>query len=210
MDFFQFENQMIVASLLGAFHGLNPAMGWLFAVFLAMQRGEKRVLFYSLIPIALGQILGDSLTIGLQTLARFHLPIKTVHITISILILAYGLYRLFRYYRHFKWSGGLNVGYGQLVLWSFLASSTHGSGLLFAPFILNATKFTDIIPLWLVHELSMLTVMAAIAYIVYHIGIVSFRKFIVNFDLAWAVLLIGVGLFLFFMNSSSPGHMHSH
>ncbi|PLT29759.1 hypothetical protein [Peribacillus deserti] len=210
MDLFNYDNQLIVASLLGAFHGTNPAMGWLFAVFLAVQKGERRVLLYSLVPIAFGQLLGDSLTVGLQTFARFQFPLKTVHIVISILILLYGFYRLFRYYRHFKWSGGLNVGYGQLVLWSFLASSTHGSGLLFAPFILNAAEITDIIPLWFLHELSMLTTMTVIAMIVYHFGIVSFRRFIVNFELAWAVLLIGVGLFLLLMNSSVPGHVHMH
>ena len=39
---------------LGAFHGLNPAMGWLFAVALGLYRQSRRVVLVSLFPIALG------------------------------------------------------------------------------------------------------------------------------------------------------------
>ncbi len=39
---------------LGAFHGLNPAMGWLFAVALGLYRQSRNVVLVSLIPIALG------------------------------------------------------------------------------------------------------------------------------------------------------------
>ena len=39
---------------LGAFHGLNPAMGWLFAVALGLYRQSRGVVLVSLIPIALG------------------------------------------------------------------------------------------------------------------------------------------------------------
>jgi len=203
------DNQMIVAILLGAFHGLNPAMGWLFAVFLAIQRNSQRVLFYALIPISAGQLLGDGLLITIQTIARFHLPIHIVHTALSFIILLYGLYRLLRYYRHFKWSGGLNVGYLQLVLWSFLASSTHGSGLLLAPFILNAHSFMDILPLWIVHEMGMVATMAVIGFLVYRFGIAKFRNYIVNFELIWAILLIGVGIILILMNGQmGQGHIH--
>jgi len=205
------DSQLIIATVLGAFHGLNPAMGWLFAVFLAVQRNDAKVLFISIIPIAVGQILGDGVVIIVQTAARFHFPLHSVHLFISSFIILYGLFRLFRYYRHFKWSGGLKVGYGQLILWSFLASSTHGSGLLFAPFILSAERLTDLIPIWVVHELGMLTSMVIIATLVYYAGITRFKKYIINFELIWAVLLITVGLILFFMSGDmNGGHMHNH
>jgi hypothetical protein len=206
---FSHESQMAAAALLGAFHGINPAMGWLFAVFLAIHRSQKRVLFYALIPIALGQMLGDGIVIAAQSVARFHFPLNTVHLAISIFIIAYGTYRLFRYYRHFRWAGGLNVGYGQLILWSFLASSTHGSGLLFAPFILDAASIYELVPLWIVHELAMLVSMTCIALVVYHFGIAKFRKYVVNFELAWAILLIVVGVILFIMgNGMGQEHIH--
>lgn len=205
------ESQLIAAALLGTFHGINPAMGWLFAVFLAVQRSSARVLLFAILPIALGQILGDGVVIFVQTAARFHFPIHVVHITISSFIILYGLYRLFRYYRHFRWSGGLKVGYGQLILWSFLASSTHGSGLLFAPFILSAESISDIIPLWVVHELGMLTSMIVISLLVYYVGMAKFRKYIINFEFIWGILLITVGFILLFMSGDiSNGHMHNH
>jgi hypothetical protein len=203
------ESQLFAASLLGAFHGINPAMGWLFAVFLALQRNDKKVLYYAIIPIAIGQVLGDGIVIAIQTAARFHFPVHTVHLAIAFFIVLYGIYRLFRYYRHIRWTGGLKVGYGQLVLWSFLASSTHGSGLLFAPFILSADRVTDLLPLWFVHELAMLASMTAVATLVYTFGVHTFKKYIVNFELAWAFLLIAVGIILFIMSGDSGGvHMH--
>src|SRR5260370_3939142 len=49
---------------LGAFHGLNPAMGWLFAVALGLHRGSRRMVLAALPPIA----LGHALSIGLVAL----------------------------------------------------------------------------------------------------------------------------------------------
>ena len=46
---------------LGAFHGINPAMGWLFAVALGLHRQSRRVVPLSLLPIALGHALSVSL-----------------------------------------------------------------------------------------------------------------------------------------------------
>lgn len=211
MDFIVSEgSQIALASLLGAFHGMNPAMGWLFAVFLAVQKENWRVVFYSVIPIGLGQVLGDGVIVLLQTFARFQFPLHIVHLTIACIVLGYGIYRLFRYFRHFKWSGSLKVGYGQLVLWSFLAASTHGSGLLLSPFILASDSIAEILPLYLFHEISMLASMTIVALLVYHIGILRIRKYLVNFDLIWAILLIIVGLILLFMHGNLgeifPGH----
>jgi hypothetical protein len=37
------ESQLAAVALLGAFHSINPAMGWLFAVFLALQRNDAKI-----------------------------------------------------------------------------------------------------------------------------------------------------------------------
>src|SRR4029434_496639 len=42
---------------LGLFHGINPAMGWLFAVALGLHRHSQNVVLLSLIPIAIGHAL---------------------------------------------------------------------------------------------------------------------------------------------------------
>src|SRR6185312_13448252 len=39
---------------LGAFHGLNPAMGWLFAVALGLHRQSRGLVVLALAPIAFG------------------------------------------------------------------------------------------------------------------------------------------------------------
>ena len=46
---------------LGAFHGLNPGMGWLFAVALGLHRHDRRVVWLSVGPIALGHALAVAL-----------------------------------------------------------------------------------------------------------------------------------------------------
>src|SRR5437588_323524 len=59
---------------LGAFHGLNPAMGWLFAVALGLHRKSRAVVLLSLLPIAAaagpaGQIAVALAGVGMHTLA---------------------------------------------------------------------------------------------------------------------------------------------
>ena len=39
---------------LGVYHGVNPAMGWLFAVSRGMQERSRRAVLRSLVPIAIG------------------------------------------------------------------------------------------------------------------------------------------------------------
>ena len=47
----------LVLAGLGAFHGLNPAMGWLFAVALGLNRESRGAVLMALPPIALGHAL---------------------------------------------------------------------------------------------------------------------------------------------------------
>jgi hypothetical protein len=49
---------------LGAFHGLNPAMGWLFAVALGLHRHDRRLVWLSPFPIALGHALSIAIVAG--------------------------------------------------------------------------------------------------------------------------------------------------
>src|SRR5258705_3863587 len=49
---------------LGAFHGLNPAMGWLFAVALGLHRHNRRIVWLSPLPVALGHALSIALVAG--------------------------------------------------------------------------------------------------------------------------------------------------
>lgn len=42
---------------IGLFHGVNPAMGWLFAVALGLHRNSQRIVLLSLVPIAIGHAI---------------------------------------------------------------------------------------------------------------------------------------------------------
>src|SRR3546814_7380495 len=54
----------LILAGLGAFHGVNPAMGWLFAVALGLHRRSRRVVWLALMPIALGHALSVLLVVA--------------------------------------------------------------------------------------------------------------------------------------------------
>ena len=59
---------------LGAFHGINPAMGWLFAVALGLQEHRPAAVFRALLPLAVGHALAIFVTIGAALLLGLSVP----------------------------------------------------------------------------------------------------------------------------------------
>jgi hypothetical protein len=181
--------------LLGAYHGLNPGMGWLFAVALGMQEKSGKAVFRSLIPIALGHALAIGAAVLLARLAQIVLPLRDVEIAVGAALIGLGIYRLVRG-RHFRWSR-MQVGFGELTGWSFLMASAHGAGLMVLPVIapehhghagMNGMTAT------LVHTAGYLLVTGAIALLVYQkFGLAMLRTAWLNLDLIWAVALIVTG-----------------
>jgi len=198
-----------VLFLLGAYHGLNPGMGWLFAVARGMQEKSARAVGQSLAPIALGHASAIGVVVLLASLVRILLPLRYVKIAVAGALLILGVYRLVRS-RHFRW-GGMQVGFRELTLWSFLMASAHGAGLMVLPIYLSLSAVgisphshpwhgnslpEPVAGLWatLVHTLGYFTVMAAIALIVYQkLGLALLRKAWLNLDLVWAAALITTG-----------------
>src|SRR5437762_12223226 len=123
-----------VMLLLGAFHGINPAMGWLFAVALGLQEQKRAAVFRALPPIALGHALSVGIIVAMVLLARISLPHSALKIAAAAILFAFGLYRLLRS-RHPNWVG-MRVGFGDLTLWSFVMASAHGAGLMLVPLFL--------------------------------------------------------------------------
>jgi len=56
------EWAMLIA--LGAFHGVNPAMGWLFAVALGMQERRRGAVLRALLPLGVGHALAVAGAVG--------------------------------------------------------------------------------------------------------------------------------------------------
>ena len=202
---------------LGLFHGLNPAMGWLFAVALALQRQRASQIFTATGYIALGHLLSLLVVLAALLAVGAFLPLNWVRLATGAILLSFGVYRLVLYYRHPRWVG-MNIGGRDLILWAFLMATAHGAGLMLAPVVLALTDgvvasgvagdlgehglFLSLAdaPAWwalglLLHTVVMLTAMLAAATIVYYrVGLAFLRRGWINLDLLWAGSLVLAGI----------------
>src|ERR687895_2641246 len=96
---------------LGAGHGINPAMGWLFAVALGLQREIRGAVWGALGPLALGHGLAIAAAIALAGLIGVVVPLEILRWTTAGLLIGLGLYRLGRS-RHIAYGGGGGGGGG--------------------------------------------------------------------------------------------------
>jgi len=191
--------------LLGAYHGINPGMGWLFAVARGMQEHATKAVARALVPITLGHALSIGLVVALAGLIHMVLPLGYVRIVVAFALISLGVFRILRR-RHFAW-GGMQVGFRDLTFWSFLMASAHGAGLMVLPIVLYAmpaghehmhmdsgTGAWNGIAATVVHTLGYLSVTALIALLVYRkFGLSLLRKGWFNLDLVWAIALIVTG-----------------
>src|SRR5215471_16847343 len=119
---------------LGAFHGLNPGMGWLFAVALGMQEGKRSAVWRAMIPLAIGHALAIAAAIAVAMLAGTALTPRVLRWPIAVLLFGLGVRQLYRHL-HPRWTA-MRVGMRGLALWSFLMASAHGAGLMVLPVFL--------------------------------------------------------------------------
>ena len=122
-------------ALLGAWHGLNPAMGWLFGVALGLQKRSRLAVFASLAPIALGHAAAILLVVLLVTGLGWAVPFGWLRGLAAAMLIGFGLLRLWRN-RHPKWVG-MQVSFWDLTKWSALMASAHGAGLMLVPVLLG-------------------------------------------------------------------------
>jgi hypothetical protein len=123
-------------ALAGVVHGINPAMGWLFALFFGLHRQRVRALWLALGAVGAGHLLALLLSLDLLLLVRSTVPVEPLRIGAGTVALALGVARLFSLWRHPGWRG-LNLGYGELALWATAMGLLHGGGLVFAPLVLG-------------------------------------------------------------------------
>jgi hypothetical protein len=120
----------------GAYHGLNPGMGWLFALSVGLQRQSDRAIWSSLLPIAAGHAASLALVVGLVFVSAHYVSTPMLQITTALVLIGFGIYKIFNYYRHPRWVG-MQVGMRDLTWWSFLMATAHGAGLMIAPLVLT-------------------------------------------------------------------------
>lgn len=189
------------ALLLGAFHGLNPAMGWLFAVARGLQERSRSRLLASLPAIAAGHLASVAL-VAVVVGATGSLVTGTVlAVAGGVTLVGFGLWRLLSQ-RHFRWVG-MRLSLPQLAAWSFLMSSVHGAGLMLLPVLTgmpaaghHGHAMSGGLLVAGIHTLAMFVTATVIAVIVYEIvGVAILRKAWFNLDRMWAFALIGAGVF---------------
>src|SRR4051812_28850698 len=118
---------------LGAYHGINPGMGWLFAVALGLQHGSARGVWRALPPIAAGHALSVGAVLVIAGVAQLAVSAEALGLLVAAMLITMGLRRL-RRHRHPRF-GGMRVGFRDLTVWSFLMASAHGAGLMVLPFV---------------------------------------------------------------------------
>ena len=132
----------LLLGLLGAYHGLNPAMGWLFAVALGMQERSRRAVVRSLLPIAIGHECSIALVAVLVVILGVVADTQALHLGAGVALIAFGIFRFVKPRAHFRWVRG-TVNRRELAWWSFLMSTAHGAGLMVAPVLIGAGAATD-------------------------------------------------------------------
>ena len=197
---------------LGAGHGINPAMGWLFAVALGLQRESRGAVWGALGPLALGHALAIAAAILAASIVGLVVPLGLLKWGTALLLVGLGVYRLVRS-RHIRF-GGMQVDARELAIWSFLMASSHGAGLMVLPLVMgdvpvaghahhvaHASMFGPGDLGWsgttaaLIHTVGYLLVTGLIAVVVYErLGTRFLRTAWVNLDLVWAVALVVTGV----------------
>src|SRR5437762_10945876 len=117
---------------LGAFHGINPAMGWLFAVALGLQRGSRTSVLLSWAPITLGHAAGVVVALLAVLTLGFVIDHAILSRVAAVVLLGWALWHALRGHRQ-RLRIGLQTGLAGLALWSFLMSTAHGAGLMLIP-----------------------------------------------------------------------------
>ena len=206
----------LTLALLGAYHGVNPAMGWLFAVALGLQERSRAAVLRAFTPIALGHAASVAVVLALVVAAQAVVAPAALRVAGAVALIAFGLYKLL-VSKHPRWVG-MRVNFRDLTAWSFLMSTAHGAGLMLVPVLLSLAPAAapemghmdhaahmrmagaaaglpgaSLVAVGL-HTAAMFLVMAAVAVVVYEkVGLAILRRAWLNLDLLWAAALVAAG-----------------
>ena len=198
-------------AMLGAYHGVDPSMGWLFAVALGLQDRSRARVLWALLPIAIGHLLSIAVVVALVGGLRMTaFNPDYIRYGGAAVLMAFGAFRLIWPRAHPRWVA-MRVNAAELGLWSFLMASAHGAGLMLFPILMDvmpmhhamhhrmppqlATTFATGALVTLLHTSAMVLVMGAIAIVIYEkVGLAILRSAWINLDVIWASALIAAGI----------------
>lgn len=193
---------------LGAFHGLNPAMGWLFAVALGLHRQSAAAVVGALPVIALGHAASVGLVVGAVVMAGLFVDPTLVRTATGAVLVAWAAWHYLFGHRQ-RVRVGMTTGLAGLALWSFLMATAHGAGLMvlpaLTPICLAASPLAAagggstaaMLAAVAVHTGAMLCAMGLAALAVYRfVGLGILRSAWVNVDAVWSAVLLLTGAML--------------
>ena len=190
---------------LGMFHGLNPAMGWLFAVALGQHRRSRATVLWSLAPIALGHALSIWAVAAMVIALGVAIDFSIVSLGAAFLLIAWSAYHWLYGHRH-RVRVGMTAGFAGLFLWSFLMASAHGAGLMLVPALIPLCTGMSGVgagSIWMsaaatgLHTVTMLLVTGVIAVAVYDwLGLAFLRRGWINFNVLWSTMLVATAVLL--------------
>jgi len=210
--------------VLGAAHGINPAMGWLFAVGRGLQERSRRAVWTALGPLALGHAMAIGAAVIVAAALGRMMPLNGLRWIVGVILIGVGADGLLRH-RHVRLSG-MRVNARELTTWSFLMASVHGAGIMVLPFILGSFAATKATPAHLhhrmmsmagmdanamagiasgsaalqitaplIHTAGYLVVTAMLAVVVYEkVGLRMLRRAWINLNVVWCVSMIAIGV----------------
>ena len=203
--------------LSGAYHGLNPGMGWPLAVSAALMERKAVAMPKALLLLTTGHLLAM-----IAILLPFSLMIWLVEreyeirLIASFIVIGMGIYLLINS-KHPRYLARIHPA--KLGLWSFLSAIAHGAALMLVPIYLGICQIAEdngskenaghlaaqnlmsndlftALGVSLVHTVSMGIAGALLAILVYFwLGLKFISQAWFNLDKIWACSLILVGAF---------------
>ena len=201
----------IAVAALGAYHGIDPSTGWLFAVAIGLQERRRSKVLWALGPIAAGHLASIAAVVAIIGGLRLFFAIDYLRPIGAAALILFGLFRFVWPRAHPRWVA-MRVNAAELALWSFLMASAHGAGLMLFPILIGMTPHSEhaahqmaaahaahtvgqAVAVVLVHTGAMVAVMGTVAILIYEwIGLAILRSAWINLDTIWAGALVAAGI----------------
>ena len=202
--------------VLGAYHGLNPAMGWPLAVANGLSARRSGAVLLTALPLGAGHFAAmAAVLVPLAALAWIVEWSRAIRLAAGALVLLFGVWKLVDT-RHPR--ALARIPPTRLAWWSFLMATAHGAALMLVPFMLRLCEAPVADPGAMdrahgrvmdtlarsdvatalavagVHTIAMMAAGLVMAYAVYRwLGLQFLRRAWFNLDRVWGASLAIAG-----------------